>query len=155
MALRKEVGAMTCKPFFTSQARILPQRIPRRTISSVRILYPTGVGLMRGAPLSLGHPPPCRNCAPGFVCMQAYSMVTYNPCERFLGSIRRKCLDHLLRLHEKQLILCATGVYCLLQSSTTPSRVPPADPWAANCSTGSRCQKEVHPSRARLGRLAP
>jgi putative transposase len=24
-------------------------------------------------------------------------------CERFLGSVRRKCLDHLLILHEKQL----------------------------------------------------
>jgi putative transposase len=35
-------------------------------------------------------------------------------CERFLGSVRRECLDHLLILHEKQLhrILNAYVNYC-------------------------------------------
>jgi putative transposase len=35
-------------------------------------------------------------------------------CERFLGSVRRECLDHLLILHEKQLhrVLNAYVAYC-------------------------------------------
>ncbi len=31
-------------------------------------------------------------------------------CERFLGSVRRECLDHLLIIHEKQL-LCVLRAY--------------------------------------------
>lgn len=70
---------MACKPLFTSQARDITPEDYFRTISSVRITHPTGVGLIRGALLSLCHLPPCRNCAPGFGYRQAYSMVTYNP----------------------------------------------------------------------------
>jgi hypothetical protein len=70
---------MACKPLFTSQARDITPGDSSRTIFPDRIPHPTGVGLMCRAPLSLCHPPLCRNCAPWFGCRQARSMVTCNP----------------------------------------------------------------------------
>jgi hypothetical protein len=41
--------------------------------------------------------------------------------QRFLGSVRRECLDHFLVLHEKQLYRLRKHVRCVLQSSSTAS----------------------------------
>jgi putative transposase len=43
-------------------------------------------------------------------------------CERFLGSVRRECLDHFLVFHEKQLHRLLACLYGLLQPRSTPSR---------------------------------
>jgi putative transposase len=48
-------------------------------------------------------------------------------CERFLGSVRRECLDHFLVLHEKQLSRLRKRIRGVLQSSSTASRASPAD----------------------------
>ena len=48
-------------------------------------------------------------------------------CERFLGSVRRECLDHFLVLHEKQLYRLRKRIRGVLQSSSTASRDSPAD----------------------------
>src|SRR5213076_3537653 len=48
-------------------------------------------------------------------------------CERFLGSVRRECLDHVLILHEKQLHR-VTGAYRrYAQPSQNASRDQAAD----------------------------
>ena len=53
-------------------------------------------------------------------------------CERFLGSVRRECLDHFLILHEKQLSRLRRRLYPVFQSSSTSSRARAADPGPAS-----------------------
>jgi hypothetical protein len=48
-------------------------------------------------------------------------------CERFLGSIRRECLDHLLILHEKQLHRVLNAYMHYAQPSQAASRHQAAD----------------------------
>jgi putative transposase len=48
-------------------------------------------------------------------------------CERFLGSIRRECLDHLLILHEKQLHRVPGAYMHYAQPSQAASRHQAAD----------------------------
>ena len=48
-------------------------------------------------------------------------------CERFLGSVRRECLDHFLVLHEKQFDRLRKRIRGVLQSSSTASRDQAAD----------------------------
>jgi putative transposase len=60
-------------------------------------------------------------------------------CERFLGSVRRACLEHILILHEKQLHRLRKRLCPVLQpSSTSPGH--PAAASRASC-TGS-CSPE-------------
>lgn len=49
-------------------------------------------------------------------------------CERFLGSVRRECLDHLLILQEKQHEPRPQCIRRLLQPVQAASRDPAADP---------------------------
>ena len=49
-------------------------------------------------------------------------------CERFLGSVRRECLDHLLILQEKQHEPRPQCIHRLLQPVQAASRDPAADP---------------------------
>src|SRR5438046_10481219 len=55
--------------------------------------------------------------------------------ERFLGSVRRECLDHFLVFHEKQLCRLRKRVCRVLQPGSTPSRAWPADCEAAGASS--------------------
>ena len=48
-------------------------------------------------------------------------------CERFLGSVRRECLDHLLILHEKQLHRVLNAYVEYAQPSQAASRDQAAD----------------------------
>jgi hypothetical protein len=43
------------------------------------------------------------NCAGDSHLHHAFDKLLPSVCERFLGSVGRECLDHLLILHEKQL----------------------------------------------------
>src|SRR5260370_21488971 len=61
-------------------------------------------------------------------------------CERFLGSVRRECLNHLLILHEKQHEPGTQRVWTLLQPSQAASRDQAAD---------SRAQSWIGASRSR------
>src|SRR5712692_795394 len=58
-------------------------------------------------------------------------------CERFLGSVRRACLDHFLVLHEKQFYRLRKRIRCVLPSSSTASRDSTADtsPASAVCTS--------------------
>ena len=60
-------------------------------------------------------------------------------CERFLGSVRRECLDHLFALHEKQLHRVLHAYVPVLQSSlslqiTIVARSSPSRSWV-DCTT--------------------
>jgi putative transposase len=59
-------------------------------------------------------------------------------CERFLGSARRECLDHLLILHERQHEPRPQCLCSLLQPGTTASRHPAADSGAESWIRASR-----------------
>jgi hypothetical protein len=48
-------------------------------------------------------------------------------CERYLRSVRQKCLDHLLIFGEKQLQRVLNEYVVLLQPGTTTSRDPATD----------------------------
>jgi putative transposase len=49
-------------------------------------------------------------------------------CERFLGSVRRECLDHLLILQEKQLQRVLRAYVQYAQSNQAASRHQTTDP---------------------------
>jgi putative transposase len=59
-------------------------------------------------------------------------------CERFLGSVRRECLDHLLILQEKQHEPRAQRICDVLQPSQASSRDQAADSGATNSATATR-----------------
>jgi transposase InsO family protein len=54
-------------------------------------------------------------------------------CERFLGSVRRECLDHLLVFHEKQLQRVLNAYVRYAQPSQAASRDQAADSGAESC----------------------
>src|SRR5947209_18172032 len=60
--------------------------------------------------------------------------------ERFLGSVRRECLDHFLILHEKQLSRLRKRVCRVLQPGSTPSRA-----WPADCEAAGACSCFAEP----------
>jgi transposase InsO family protein len=76
-------------------------------------------------------------------------------CERFLGSVRRECLDHLLILQEKQHEPRAQCLCGLLQPSQATSRHQATNAGAAIEATASRSHKREDPLLPGLGRSPP
>src|SRR5215467_4996385 len=66
-------------------------------------------------------------------------------CERFLGSVRRECLDHLLILQEKQHEPRAGRICEVLQPSQASSRDQAADSGATNSATATRSHRWEDP----------
>ena len=76
-------------------------------------------------------------------------------CERFLGSVRRACLDHCLIFHEKQLARLLTA-YTVYFNQARPhqglgQRIP--NPRVAFCSSTEPAKPDY--SSARVGRITP
>ena len=76
-------------------------------------------------------------------------------CERFLGSVRRECLDHLLILHEQQLSRVLQAYVAYFNQARPHQGLHAADPRSACLFSARRGQGRPDPGCAHLGRVTP
>jgi putative transposase len=76
-------------------------------------------------------------------------------CERFLGSVRRECLDQLLILHEKQLHRVLRAYVAYFNGGTTTSRDSAAGPTKGSLLCSTRSERQSNHLGFDSRRLAP